>query len=450
MKHTCFLFAYLSLVAIAYAATTNLVVERFPFSVPDGARESEYVYGHVSEGSTSYCQLSGGYGVQFARVDGLGGALVGTQLVAPSNWLAAAGQTGCTTFYGLDIWGDYLQFGDTFSKQIWRVHKSTGELTLYISRDAVTNALGINTLNWTSANMTDRRDGAVIFYESGSRQIVRALATNDIATFISAQDLSNAFGYATIVGGMTIDANGMFYASSGTSGATRFVFRRDLTNGLEVVLPTAVISNLVKESSIIIQDIFYAPDGWIYVAVSRSQNMNNILRFHPANPAGTLEMVLDKDQLAATVSGNQVSSFDWNKGLTWHTHQLRKGIYSYFTDLQPLLVISGDAEVPEYSTNVPYTCFFRLTNHYDALVQFDHTSTATWSIVGRPPDGVTLVGNLLSVEALLSNTVITLEAASTFGTLSATGRYDVVLVPEPALVWLVLLVALLAPGVRSA
>ncbi len=436
----CTLFA-----GSVFANTTSLVVELIPFAVADGARFSDFMYGHVSEGTSSFCQLTGGdYGVQITRVDGLGGALTETQLVAPSNWLAASAQTGCTTFYGLDVWDDYVQFGDTFSKQIWRVNKHTGVITLHISRHAITNTLGITTLNWTSANMMDRRDGAAIFYESGSRQIVRALSTNDITSFISAQDLSNAFGYAVIAGGMTIDANGIFYAGSGTTGSTRVVFSRDATNGITIALPTDAISNLVRESSIIIQDIFCAPDGWIYLAVSRSANVNNILRFAPADPTGTVHLVLSKDDLAATVSGNQVSSLDWNNGLVWHTHQQRKGVYQYLPDLWPLMVITGESVVAENTFNVPYTALFRLTNHYGGAVQYDHSSIAFWSVSGTAPVGVTLNGNLLSIDTLLSNTVITLEAISSFGELTATGRFDVLIVPEPA----ALLVLALAATMR--
>ena len=123
------------------AATTNLIIELVPFAVADGARESLNIYGQVSEGTTSYCQLSGGgYGVQITRVDGLGGPLVETQLVAPSNWLAVSGKTFLTGYYGFDVWGDYLQFCGATLRQIWRVNKHTGAIAVHISQEAITNA----------------------------------------------------------------------------------------------------------------------------------------------------------------------------------------------------------------------------------------------------------------------------------------------------------------------
>ncbi len=434
MKRTLLLAAVLLTLGsgAAPAATTNLIIELVPFAVADGARESDYMYGHVSEGTTSFCQLSIGYGVQLTRVDGLGGPLVETQLVNPSNWLAASSKTALTTFYGFDVWGDDLQFGDTVSKQIWRVNKHTGAITLHISSEAITNALGISTLNWTSAYMTDHRDGAIVFYESGSRRIVRALDSNTITTIVNTEAFSNAFGYAVVTGGMTMDPYGNLYTGSGTSGATRVVIMCATNGTLSVAVPTAALSNLVKESSLNLQDIFFAPDGWIYLAVSRSGNQNNILRFWPTNPVASLAMVLAKDQLLDSIAGNQVASFDWHNGLTWHTHQMRKGVYSYVTDLAALLTVTGAAEVVEYTTNAPYTCALRLTNAWGAAMAYERTSTASWSIVGPAPEGVVLMGNLLTVGPVVSNTVVTLQAASEFGDLAATGTYAVLVMPEPA------------------
>ncbi|MCX7001647.1 MAG: hypothetical protein NTV22_00055 [bacterium] len=419
--------------ASAHAATTNLIIELVPFAVADGARESLNIYGQVSEGTTSYCQLSGGgYGVQITRVDGLGGPLVETQLVAPSNWLAVSGKTFLTGYYGFDVWGDYLQFCGATLRQIWRVNKHTGAIAVHISQEAITNALGSTDVQMSSPYMTDHRDGAVLFRDSKTQSIIRALDSSNIAFYVTASQLSNTFGNTAVTGGMTMDGDGNLYFCGGTLGTNRAVIVYTTNNTLSVAVPTAAITNLLNIGGINPQEIFCAPDGWIYLAVGLGGNINNIVRFAPTNPIDSLQMVLTLTQLYASVSGPQVASLDWHQGLTWHTHEARpKGVYSYLTDLAALLAITGAAEIVEYTTNAPYTCAVRLTNAWGAALAYDRTSTATWSMVGAAPEGVVLEGNLLTVGALISNTVVTLQAASEFGDLAATGTYAVVLTPEP-------------------
>jgi hypothetical protein len=145
----------------------------------------------------------------------------------------------------------------------------------------------------------------------------------------------------------------------------------------------------------------------------------------------------------------------WYKGgLCWHHFFMgegwRSGIFAVVPTNQPVLVVSGPAEVAINTSNVAYNCMLLLTNRWGLYTRYDQTATSQWSIVGGAPAGVTLEGNLLSVASdTPTNQYVTVQAASSYAGQAVTNTYDVLLVPEPAVLAVGLLLLFRVRSVRS-
>lgn len=430
------------------------------FVMADGgtndALGSEALYGFAIEDDTAYCQLSLNNLPQITRVDNVAGGQVTTRLVSPAQWLAASGQTSLSTYHGFGVWSNWLQFGDVSSDQIWRVNKITGEIIKYADTTAITNVTGAtNGVSVLVSQTINPFTGEHVFYDSRGKHILTTAGSNVVEIFISEQQLSNAFGNAGVSGGMAFDAQGNFYFAGYVSGSYLGIHKRD-TNGLLSVFLTKAQMNAVHGSDYSVPgDIMYAPDGLLYIRVYRA-TAGCVLTCDPlaSNPVDTLSLFLTAQQLSnsAAQSAN-MGMMGWYKGgFCWHHFKegsWRSGIFATVPTNQPALVITGAVEVTEYSSNVPYSCTLLMTNRWGTFFRYDHTTTAEWSIVGTAPEGVSLDGNLLTVGAVPTNELITLQAVTTAGNQGVTNTYNVWLVPEPAAFTVLLLLGLVR-RVRSA
>jgi len=454
-------FSFVVLAALLLAAPSAHAIESVHlvnFVMADGgtndALGSDVMYGFAIQDDTAYCQLSLNSLPQITRVDNVAGGQVTTRLVSPAQWLAASGQTSLSTFYGFGVWSNWLQFGDVSSDQIWRVNKITGEIIKYADTTAITNATGAtNGVSVLSPQTINPFTGEHVFYDSRSKHILTTAGSNVVEIFISEQQLSNAFGNAGVSGGMAFDRDGNFYFGGYVSSTYTGIHKRDTNGVLSVFFSKAQLDAVHGSNYPVPGDIICAPDGLMYLRVYRA-TAGCILTCDPlaSNPVATLSLLLTAQQFSNSVAQSaNMGMAGWYKGgFCWHHFKegsWRSGIFALVPTNEPALVITGAVEVTEYSSNVPYYCTLLMTNRWGTFFRYEHTSTAEWSIVGTAPAGVSLNGNLLSVDAILSNEYITLQAVTTAGAIGVTNTYDVLLVPEPAALS-VLLIACLVRRVR--
>jgi len=440
---------------LAHAADIRVLVN---FVMADGgtndALGSERIYGFVIDNDTAYVQLTGGSLPQITRIESIGGGQEVTRLVTPAGWLAAAGNTTMLTFNGFDIVGEYLQFADTTSDEIWRVQRTTGEVIKYADQASIMAAGGFtNAVSLNNAHTKNPFTSEHVFYESTSRHILTTDGSNNVAVFISNEEMSNTFGNAMVLEGMAFDSAGNFYWSQYVSGSYLGIHKRDTNGTMSVFLTKAQLDAVHGADLPVPGAMLFAPDGYLYIRV-RKGTAGAILRCDPlaSNYVDTLSLYLSVQQLSNSVAQSaNAGELGWYKGgLTWHYFEVRSGgIFVNVPTNEPALVITGAVEVTEYSSNVPYYCTLLMTNRWGTFFRYEHTSTAAWSIVGTAPTGVSLDGNLLTVDALMSNEYITLQAVTTAGALGVTNTYDVLLVPEPAGLAVLLALCALARLTRS-
>jgi len=448
MHSIVFRIALLLLLA-APAIRALETIELVNFVMCDGGSNdylgAEAVMGFDIEDDTAYVQVSFQNVPQINRIEHLSGGQVVTRLMHPANWLAASGENAMTTWYGFEATSNYLQFADTYSDGIWRVDKNTGDLSCYVSKSSVTNTIdSTNGYRFLATYVTSPNTGETIFYNPDSFYLMTTAGSNVVKTFISNAQLSNAFGNTRCAGGMTFDPNDNLYWGQYESNRYRIyagIHKRDTNGVLSVLLTKAQMDAVAGANYPAIGDIFYAPDGQLYIYKYKTFH-GCIITCDPAatNPAATLRMFMSETDLTNSAAQSwQVGEMGWYKGgLAWHHFFMgeprRTGIFAVVPTNEPVLVVSGPAEVAVNSSNVPYGCMLLLTNRWGLYTRYDQTSTAQWSIVGGAPAGVTLDGNFLSVASdVPTNQYITLQAASSYAGQPLTNTYAVLLVPEPAL-----------------
>jgi len=419
-------------------------VELVNFVMCDGGSNdflgSDSVYGVAIADDTAYVQLTGASLPQINRIDNLSGGQATTRLVSPAQWLAASGKTSMSSWYGLGVWSNIVQFADVSSDEIWRINKITGELSKYADITSITNATGsTNGVNILAPQTINPATGEQVFYENKGKHVLTTGGSNVVSIFMSYEELSNTFGNAGVSGGMTFDHDGNFYWMQYESGYYLGVHKRATNGTLSVFLTKAQMDAVHGAGYTVPGDLFFAPDGKLYIRLYISTR-GCVLQCDPAstNPAGTLAMYLSESALSNSAARSaNMTQMSWYKGgLCWHHFKegtWRSGIFAVVPTNEPVLVVSGPAEVAINTSNVPYGCMLLLTNRWGLYTRYDQTATSQWSIVGGTPAGVTLDGNFLSVASdVPTNQYITLQAASSYAGQPLTNTYAVLLVPEPA------------------
>jgi len=281
-------------------------VELVPWSTVEAGSGGTTHFAAVVDGSTSYHQLRSSAAI--TQVDNLGGVQTSSVLMNAAQWFAATGETNLSTFYGFSVSGNYVQFNDTTTDQVWRVDRTTGAISAYATVADITALTGA-----TGAQMLSPSDtapsGEMAFYDGTSDSILVTNGANNVEYLVSAADLTAATGNSSVSGGLGYDASGNLYWGTNTSDN----LWRHNTDGTNVeVLTTADITAVTGESSVGWKDIFPAPDGLVYFGETQS---DSIMRFDPANAAGTLEIFLSAAQLeAGPMDSNNVICLTWYDG----------------------------------------------------------------------------------------------------------------------------------------
>jgi len=305
------------------AATTQII----PWSTADAGYGSGAIYGLAIDGTNACLLLALNSRVQFVRIADIAGAQSRTQLMDHAAWMAASGVNNCTPFQGFDLSGsDFVQFADGMSDEIWRINKHTGVPTKYVSKAGIASVTGGGNVSLVAVQCVIPSNGEHLFYDSTSSNILTTTGSNACSVVVSASALLAAFGPGVLpAGGMGFDGVGNLYFGTSTGSLCRYT-----AGVLTTVLTRADITNLILLSAANFGTMRAGPDGLFYFR-NGSGTFGSLLRFSPANPAGTLELIISGDELTNSVAASaNVNNMRWHNGLGggWAWHQFgQNGVY---------------------------------------------------------------------------------------------------------------------------
>jgi hypothetical protein len=307
-------------VTIAFSINASaLITELITKDTADGGYGSDRIYSHVIEGDTAYIALTLNNLPQLVRIENISSSQDRTQLMDQPEWTGLSGKTTYTPFYGMDVYGDYIYFGDSSSDQLYRLHKSDGTLSIYVDYATLTNAINDTAYSWLTPYALDPSTGNIAMYSSRNDSILLATGINTVITLVTEAELnSSPIGSDTVSGGMAYDTSGNLYWGNNTIDS----FCMRASNGtLSVVLTAPQITNFTGQSAAGFSDCIAGADGLVYFYESRS---DSILKFDPADPPNTLDVSLSSATLIASVAGSaNVGQFSWygdavNGSYTWN------------------------------------------------------------------------------------------------------------------------------------
>ncbi len=276
----------------------------------------------VCEGNTTYHFLahkSGGTpDLKMNKVTGVGSSPSTTTLTTLASWTADVGAPSNNRVFtgmGMALVGNSIQIVDSENDSIFRVDKNTGAVSAYVAKSAIQAFVGgtPDVQNWNGF----APNGEAVFYEGFSKSILQTNGAGALTTLVTAAQLSAAQGGNTgISSGITYDGAGNVYWAENNSDK---VYKRLADGTISPILTAAELTPLIG-SVTFSGDMFYAPNGWIYMRAGSSASAQNVLRFNPADPAGTVQMFMSTTELtsgpAASASILGMSWFNGNLGFT--------------------------------------------------------------------------------------------------------------------------------------
>jgi hypothetical protein len=295
-------------------------------SPPPGTSTQNYAW--VLDGSTSYHQLGTGSNTRITKVVGFDtGSPVATELMSQGAWFAATGASTLTSFYGFGQVGDHLQFGDSSTDAIWRVHKDTGAISSYVSYDTIlahqqlTYPLQDEVGLLTPKAVTPT--GEMVFYEKEADELLISIGEQSLETLVTVDELNALMGNTSISGGLGYDNYGSLYWGSNTSDG---MYKRASDGTLSQVLTQADIIAVTGKTSAGFRAIEgVSPDNRVYFYETGA---DGILSFDPADPAGTLNIALSEAELESAPGGSDsVYELGFYDGLLTYNNNGERAVY---------------------------------------------------------------------------------------------------------------------------
>ncbi|UCG17075.1 MAG: hypothetical protein JSV19_03395 [Phycisphaerales bacterium] len=271
-------------------------------------------FGVVVEGQTSYHNLT--FPGRITKVENLDGVQTATEWLSTMDWFIANGgaTSNMSSWYGFGISGDYVQWADSGTDSIWRLDKNAaGSIAEYVSAADIIAHTGEDSSQVLSPQ-TVAPNGEHTFYEGRSDSILMTTGPGAVITLVSEAELVAETGSNSANGGLTYDLAGNLYWGDSTSDS---MYMKAASDGsLSKVLDKTEIIAVSGETAAGFGDIFGAPNGMVYFYESTG---DNIMRFDPADPPGTLEIYVSEAELLAGPAGSDaVVCMTWYGNIAWH------------------------------------------------------------------------------------------------------------------------------------
>lgn len=249
-----------------------------------------------------------------------------TEIMDTADWLGAGATTDIGGFLGAAVidrgLGDQVRFVNFFDNSIWEVDATTGTPVRVVS-DASISVFTGGSVNLSASNSM-LSDGTAIVYDGVSDSVLQITPGGFVFNQISSAELTALTGSDILSGtGFALVGTDIYFGSNSSDSLYAWDIISDTGS---LVLDTAALEALSDDidGRVGIDDIYYAPDGLVYFY---EDDADYIYSFDPADPAGTLAVVLTEQQLNDGPGTDSVAQFSWWDGnLAW-TDQ-RDGFYS--------------------------------------------------------------------------------------------------------------------------
>lgn len=249
-----------------------------------------------------------------------------TEIMDTADWLGAGATTDIGGFLGAAVidrgFGDKVRFMNFFDNSIWEVDTVTGTPVEVVSEASISVFTG-GSVNFSASNSM-LSDGTAIAYDGGSDSVLQITPGGFVFNQISSAELSALTGSSILSGtGFALVGTNIYFGSNSSDALYAWDIISDTGS---LVFDTAALEALSDDidGRAGVDDIFYAPNGLVYFY---EDDADYIYSFDPADPAGTLSVVLTEQELNDGPGTDMVAQFSWwNGGLAW-TDQ-RDGFYA--------------------------------------------------------------------------------------------------------------------------
>lgn len=316
------LVAVMCVAGFAATANADAYVQVYDFATAVNGGTANWLDSVIVDGTTTYNVVRNSADVNAAmitKVTDAGGANTVTTVMTGAQWTGASSGNLSAGFGGA-VFGSSLRFANFFANEHYDVSIATGTPTVLTPSASIvahtgqaSNSVGVS--NRVSA------DGSITWYDGVPDSILHVAADGStITTVLSAAQLASIQGGTSISSGMDYDGNGSLYWGDAGSDA---IYKWDGSTG-SVVLTQAQITALTPSATAGFGDIFFAPNGLMYFYESSA---DYLMSFDPANPAGTLAVVLTDTQMNdGPGTSDQPQSLQWFNGhLAWNINSSSSG-----------------------------------------------------------------------------------------------------------------------------
>jgi hypothetical protein len=331
MKRNYYFIALLAVCLMAQAAHAGYV-QVLTFEQVNAGGASTAHNGTLIDGTTAYNFMANNDAGRITKTINVDGTPTTTELMSTATWTAASGKTNLSGWYGYGFSGDYIQFAETGSDAIWRVDKTTGVVTSYVTDTQIYTHTGQASAQILSPH-TVGPDGEHYFYEGKSDSILRTNGLGVVETYIGDTQLTAVAGNDSVGGGITFDGGGNLIWGSNSSDA---IYSWNGASG-STLLTTANITDVTGGTAAGFGDIFYAPDGNVYFYDTSS---DGILSFNPSDAANTLDFVLtEAELLAGPGASDSVGQLEWYDGNIGWCHVSASALKGFYATPEPNVII---------------------------------------------------------------------------------------------------------------
>ncbi len=266
----------------------------------------------VSDGGTVYAEVRGSSPTQswFVKVTDAGTTSMSASVI--SNYIG-----GLTTGASLGVSGSNLMIASSVTDDVYTINTSGGDLSVYVSKAQLLDQVGGDgfTTGYSSVDPT----GEMVAYETIVDQLVRTNGPGVVEVFLSNGAMVAAMGDAKLQGQLAFDGSGNLFVGNTTTDS---IWKYDGAALTEAITMEQLIGVTGDTKFGVNAHIYNPADGLIYLQDLTSRH---ILSYDPDDPAGTIKIVMTKEQLengplgTATLAsfslfGSDIAATGYNKG----------------------------------------------------------------------------------------------------------------------------------------
>ncbi|MEM7624284.1 MAG: PEP-CTERM sorting domain-containing protein [Planctomycetota bacterium] len=296
MKKTTGLCAALT-VALASGAASSQYVQLADLPTINGGDGTILISGTIV-GDTGFAMLSGSGLQRIVKIEDLGGANIVSELTSTAALNTALGEVPSGISGTLLASGSDLIILENTTDQIVKIDQMTGAASLLVddtTLDGLPGVSGAATVSFGDVNPTT---GNVFFYEGDTDSVYEVTGTNAVSVVLSDTELASITGDDT-PGGLGVDGSGVLYFGQSTSPENvSFFDPSDMSSGT-LITEADVLAAQGSGTDIGISSTAFTVLSDGSVVFANTGTPDNFVSFDPADPAGTLAIVLSEAELLA-------------------------------------------------------------------------------------------------------------------------------------------------------